>query len=74
VRVAAREQQIGAVGLMRSLRDEINRVVEPMTPEQRRDYLRGCAAEAARVLNLGAPMDGDAGRCPGSTVTAAGQN
>ena len=68
------ELQIDAVGLMRSLRDEINRMVEPMTPEQRRDYVRGCAAEAARVLNRGAPMDGDAGRCPGSTVTAAGQN
>ena len=34
------ELQIDAVALMRSLRDEINRAVENMTEEERRDYIR----------------------------------
>jgi hypothetical protein len=46
------EEQIDAVGLMRSLRDEINRTVENMTPEERREYIRRSAEEAARLLSL----------------------
>ena len=46
------ELQIDAVALMRSLRDEIDRAVENMTEEERRDYIRRSAAEAARRLNL----------------------
>jgi hypothetical protein len=44
--------QIDAVGLMRRLRDEIDRTVENMTEEERREYIRRSAAEAARLLNL----------------------
>jgi gamma-glutamylcysteine synthetase len=46
------ELQIDAVGLMRRLRDEIDRTVENMTEEERREYIRRSAAEAARLLNL----------------------
>ena len=53
--MANREQRVDAVGLMRSLRDEIDRTVENMTDEQRREYVRRCAAEAAVLLNLPAP-------------------
>ena len=46
------EVQIDAVALMRRLRDEIDRTVENMTAEERREYIRLSAAEAARSLNL----------------------
>ncbi|MFL5538184.1 MAG: hypothetical protein ACJ8J0_04295 [Longimicrobiaceae bacterium] len=46
------ELQIDAVALMRSLRDEIDRTVENMTAEERREYIRRSAAEAAHLLNL----------------------
>ena len=46
------ELQIDAVGLMRKLRDDIDRTVENMTEEERREYIRRSAAEAARCLNL----------------------
>ena len=50
--MADSELQIDAVGLMRSLRDEIDRTVENMTAEERREYIRQSAAEVAHLLNL----------------------
>lgn len=50
--MADSELQIDAVGLMRSLRDEIDRTVENMTEEERREYIRRSAAEATHLLNL----------------------
>jgi hypothetical protein len=48
------EKAFDCVRLMRELRDEINREVEPMTPEQRLEYIR---ERASRVRNdLGLPL------------------
>jgi hypothetical protein len=45
-------EMLDAVALMRSLRDEIDRTVEHMTVEERREYIRRSAVEAAHLLNL----------------------
>lgn len=51
------ESSIDAVRLMRELREQIDREVSPMTPEQRLDYIRRSAERLSRDL----PLPGYAG-------------
>lgn len=46
------ETPIDAVRLMRELRDQIDRDVAGMTPEQRREYIRTSAERVRRELAL----------------------
>jgi hypothetical protein len=46
------EKEFDAVRLMRELRDEINREVEPMTPEERLAYIRQRADRVRKELSL----------------------
>jgi hypothetical protein len=46
------EKDFDAVKLMRELRDEINREVEPLTPEERLVYIRQRADRVRRELSL----------------------
>jgi hypothetical protein len=50
------EKSFDCVRLMRELRDEINREVEGMTPEQRVDYIRNRAERVRRDLALPQPV------------------
>jgi hypothetical protein len=50
------EKSFDCVRLMRELRDEINREVEPMTSEQRVRYIRNRADQVRQDLALPAPV------------------
>jgi hypothetical protein len=50
------EKAFDCVRLMRELRDEINREVEPMTPEQRLEYIRERANRVRKDLALPLPV------------------
>jgi hypothetical protein len=50
------EKTFDCVRLMRELRDEINREVEVMTPEQRVAYIRNRAERVRRDLALPQPV------------------
>jgi len=53
------EKAFDCVRLMRELRDEINRDVEPMTPEQRLEYIRERANRVRKDLALPLPVSPD---------------
>jgi hypothetical protein len=46
------DQPIDAVRLMRDLRDQLDREVAELSPEQRRDYIRTSAERVCRELGL----------------------
>jgi hypothetical protein len=50
------EKAFDCVRLMRELRDEINRDVEPMTPEQRLEYIHERANRVRKDLALPLPV------------------
>ncbi|HEX8906680.1 MAG TPA: hypothetical protein VF771_17650 [Longimicrobiaceae bacterium] len=50
--MAKTEKEFDAVRLMRSLREEIDREVERLTPEQRREYIRRRADRVRAELGL----------------------
>jgi hypothetical protein len=50
------EKAFDCVRLMRELRDGINREVEPMTPEQRVEYIRDRAERVRKDLALPVPV------------------
>jgi hypothetical protein len=51
------EKAFDSVRLMRELRDEINRDVEAMTPEERLAYIRQRADRVRNELSLPQPVD-----------------
>jgi hypothetical protein len=50
------EKTFDCVRLMRELRDEINRDIEALTPEQRVEYIRVRAERVRQDLALPAPV------------------
>lgn len=50
------DKTFDCVRLMRELRDQINRDVETMTPEQRVEYIRGRAERVRKDLALPNPI------------------